>query len=91
MILSMFQQYKTLEQSQLSNLSMSNRKIVKDNTNFEKDTFTGAILNRDQNAYAQVVKRKHLRKQKEAEMQNLQSQVSQLTSLVETLVKNLDK
>ena len=87
----MFQQYKTLEQSQLSNLSMSNRKIVKDNTNFEKDTFTGAILNRDQNAYAQVVKRKHLRKQKEAEMQNLQSQVSQLTSLVETLVKNLDK
>jgi len=91
MILSMFQQYKTLEQSQLSNLSMSNRKIVKDNTNFEKDTFTGAILNRDQNAYAQVVKRKHLRKQKEAEMQNLQSQVSQLTSLVETLVKKLDK
>jgi hypothetical protein len=87
----MFQQYKTLEQSQHSNRSMSNRKIVKDNTNFEKDTFTGAILNRDQNAYAQVVKRKHLRKQKEAEMQDLQSQVSQLTSLVETLVKKLDK
>ena len=91
MILLMFQQYKTLEQSRLSNLSMSNRKIVKDNTNFEKDTFTGAILNRDQNAYKQVVRRKHLRKQKEAEMQDLQSQVSQLTSLVETLVKKLDK
>lgn len=70
---------------------MSNRKIVKDNTNFEKDTFTGAILNRDQNAYKQAVRRKHLRKQKEAEMQDLQSQVSQLTSLVETLVKKLDK
>ena len=70
---------------------MSNRKIVKDNTNFEKDAFSGAILNRDQNAYTQVVKRKHLRRQKEAEMQNLQSQVSQLTTLVETLVKKLDK
>ena len=86
----MFQQYRTLEQSQHSN-NMAKRKIVKDNTNFEKDTFTGAILNRDQNAYKQVVKRKHLRKQKEAEIQNLQSQVSQLTSLVETLVKKLDK
>lgn len=70
---------------------MPRRKIIKDNTNFEKDTFTGAILNRDRNAYKQAVKRKHLRKQKEAEMEDLRSRVSQLTSLVETLVKKIDK
>lgn len=70
---------------------MAKRKIVKDNTNFEKDTFTGAILNRDSNAYKQVVKRKHLRKQREAELQDLKSQVSELASLVKTLTKKIDK
>lgn len=86
----MCQQYRTLEQSQHLN-NMAKRKIVKDNTNFEKDTFTGAILNRDSNAYKQVVKRKHLRKQREAELQDLKSQVSELASLVKTLTKKIDK
>ena len=70
---------------------MPRKKIVKENTNFEKDMFTGAILNRDRNAYKQIKKRKHIRKQREIEMQDLKSQVSQLTSLVETLAKKIDK
>lgn len=53
--------------------------------------FTGAILNRDSNAYKQAVKRKHLRKQREAELQDLKSQVSELASLVKTLTKKIDK
>ena len=86
MILSMYQQYVTSEQSQLS-INMGKKKIVKDNTNLEKDMFTGAILNRDRNAYKQVVKRKQLRKQRETELQDLKSQVAELTSLVKTLIK----
>jgi hypothetical protein len=82
----MYQQYVTSEQSQLS-INMGKKKIVKDNTNLEKDMFTGAILNRDRNAYKQVVKRKQLRKQRETEMQDLKSQVAELTSLVKTLIK----
>lgn len=70
---------------------MPRKKIVKENTNFEKDMFTGAILNRDRNAYKQIKKRKHIRKQREIEMQDLKAQVSQLTSLVETLAKKIDK
>jgi len=48
-------------------------------------------LNRDSNAYKQAVKRKHLRKQREAELQDLKSQVSELASLVKTLTKKIDK
>ena len=70
---------------------MPRKKIVKENTNFEKDMFTGAILNRDRTAYKQIKKRKHIRKQREIEMQDLKTQVSQLTSLVETLAKKIDK
>jgi hypothetical protein len=70
---------------------MPRKKIVKENTNFEKDMFTGAVLNRDRNAYKQIKKRKHIRKQREIEIQDLKSQVSQLTSLVETLAKKIDK
>jgi len=70
---------------------MARKKIVKENTNLEKDMFTGAILNRDSNAYKQAVKRKHLRKQREAELQDLKSQVSELASLVKTLTKKIDK
>lgn len=70
---------------------MPRKKIVKENTSFEKDMFTGAILNRDRNAYKQIKKRKHIRKQREIEMQDLKTQVSQLTSLVETLAKKIDK
>jgi hypothetical protein len=70
---------------------MAQRKIVKNNTNLEKDMFTGAILNRDSNAYSQVVKRKQLRKQKETELQDLKSQVSELASLVKTLTEKIDK
>jgi len=70
---------------------MPRKKIVKENTNFEKDMFTGAVLNRDRNAYKQIKKRKHIRKQREIEMQDLKTQVSQLTSLVETLAKKIDK
>ncbi len=86
----MYQQYETLEQSQHS-INMAQRKIVKNNTNLEKDMFTGAILNRDSNAYSQVVKRKQLRKQKETELQDLKSQVSELASLVKTLTEKIDK
>ena len=70
---------------------MARKKIVKDNTNLEKDMFTGAILNRDSNAYKKAVKRKHLRKQREAELQDLKSRVSELASLVKTLTKKIDK
>lgn len=70
---------------------MASKKIVKENTNLEKDMFTGAILNRDRNAYKQAVKRKAIRRQKEKEMQDLKSQVAELTSLVETLAKKIDK
>ena len=70
---------------------MARKKIVKDNTNLEKDMLTGAILNRDSNAYKQAVKRQHLRKQREAELQDLKSQVSELASLVKTLTKKIDK
>jgi hypothetical protein len=70
---------------------MPRKKIVKENTNFEKDMFTGAILNRDRNAYKQIKKRKRIRKQREIEIQDLKAQVSQLTSLVETLAKKIDK
>lgn len=86
----MYQQYKTSEQLQHL-INMAQRKIVKNNTNLEKDMFTGAILNRDSNAYSQVVKRKQLRKQKETELQDLKSQVSELASLVKTLTKKIDK
>ena len=67
------------------------RKIVKDSTEFEKDDFTGAILNRDSNAYSNAVKRKRLRKQKESEMDDLKSQVDQLALLVTSLIKKIDK
>jgi hypothetical protein len=70
---------------------MVTRKIVKDNTNYEKDMFTGAILNRDQSAYNQAINRRHSRQQKEKQIETLQSQVDTLTTLVETLVKKLDK
>ncbi len=86
----MYQQYKTSEQLQHL-INMAQRKIVKNNTNLEKDMFTGAILNRDSNAYSQVVKRKQLRKQKETELQDLKSQVSELASLVKTLTEKIDK
>ena len=87
----MYQQYKTSEQLQHLRVNMAQRKIVKNNTNLEKDMFTGAILNRDSNAYSQAVKRKRLRKQKETELQDLKSQVSELVSLVKTLTKKIDK
>ena len=67
------------------------RRIVKDNTDYEKDDFTGAILNRDNNAYNNAVKRKRLRKQKEIEMNDIKSQVNDLTELVSTLIQKLDK
>ena len=86
----MYQQYETLEQSQPL-INMTQRKIVENNTNLEKDMFTSAILNRDSNAYSQVVKRKQLRKQKETELQDLKFQVSELASLVKTLTKKIDK
>ena len=70
---------------------MAQRKIVKNKPSLEKDTFTGAILNRDSNAYAQVVRRKQIRKQRETELKNLKSQVSELETLVKTLAKKIDK
>ena len=57
------------------------RLLVKENTKLERDTNTKAILSNDVVGYKAALARRTLRKNK----------VDNLTSLVETLVKKLDK
>jgi hypothetical protein len=65
--------------------------ILKDNISFEKDTQTGAIINRDTKTYNALKRKKELQKEKEKEMAELKSDVKNLTSLVEKLIQKIDK
>ena len=67
------------------------RLVLKNNTGFEKDTTTGAIVNRDTKTYKILKRKKQLQKEKEIEIEKLKSDVKNLTSLVEKLVKKIDK
>jgi hypothetical protein len=65
--------------------------ILKDNTSFEKDLSSGAIINRDIKTYNALKRKKELKKEKEKEMAELKSDVKNLTSLVEKLIQKIDK
>lgn len=65
--------------------------VLKDNTSFEKDTLSGAIINRDTKTYNILKRKKELQNKKEEEIENLKNDVKNLTSIVEKLVKKLDK
>ena len=67
------------------------RLLVKENTKLERDTNTKAILSNDVVGYKAALARRTLRKNKEKEFNELKDKVDNLTSLVETLVKKLDK
>lgn len=67
------------------------RLIVKDDTNLERDTHTKAILSNDLDGYRAALQKRALRKSKEKEFDELKNKVDNLTNLVETLVKKLDK
>jgi hypothetical protein len=67
------------------------RLLVKENTKLERDTKTKAILSNDTEGYRAALVRRTLRKNKEKEFNELKNKVDNLTSLVETLVKKLDK
>jgi len=67
------------------------RLVLKDNTAFEKDLSSGAIINRDVKRYEALKKQKELRKQQEQEFSELKNDVKNLTSLVEKLIEKIDK
>ena len=67
------------------------RLIVKENINLERDTKTKAILTNDLDGYRAALQRRENRKNKEKEFNELKDKVDNLTNLVETLVKKLDK
>ena len=67
------------------------RLLVKENRKLERDTKTKAILSNDVDGYKAALARRTLRKNKEKEFNELKNKVDNLTSLVETLVKKLDK
>ena len=63
------------------------RQIVKDNTDYEKDLYSGAIINRSFAQYEAARKRKKIAAEKEKEISDLKNQVNTLTSLVEKLIE----
>lgn len=67
------------------------RLIVKENRNLERDTNTKAILSNDTDGYRAAIQRRTIRLKKEEEFNELKDKVDNLTNLVETLVKKLDK
>ena len=67
------------------------RLIVEDDNKLERDTHTKAILSNDTDGYRAALQRRALRKNKEKEFDELKNKVDNLTNLVETLVKKLDK
>jgi methyl coenzyme M reductase subunit C-like uncharacterized protein (methanogenesis marker protein 7) len=67
------------------------RLIVKENRNLERDTNTKAILSNDIDGYRAAIQRRTIRLKKEEEFNELKDKVDNLTNLVETLVKKLDK
>ena len=67
------------------------RLILKDNTSFEKDLSSGAIINRDIKTYNALKRKKELQKEKEEEIVELKNDVKNLTSLVEKLIQKIDK
>ena len=67
------------------------KKIIENYTNYEKDTTNGAIINRDTATYNAFKLRKQIRKQKNNEIENLKTQVNNLTTMVEKILFKLDK
>lgn len=67
------------------------KKIIENYTNYEKDTANGAIINRDTATYNAFKLRKQIRKQKNNEIENLKTQVNNLTTMVEKILFKLDK
>lgn len=67
------------------------RLIVKDDITLERDTNTKAILSNDVDGYRAALQKRAIRKNKEKEFDELKNKVDNLTNLVETLVKKLDK
>ena len=63
------------------------RQIVKDNTDYEKDLYSGAIINRSRARYEAAQKRKSIAAEKEKEISDLKNQVNTLTALVEKLIE----
>ncbi len=63
------------------------RQIVKDNQDYEKDTYSGAIINRNTNHYEAAQRKKRIKVDKEKDLADLKNQVSILTSLVEKLIE----
>lgn len=66
-------------------------KKIKDNPNLVKDPHSKAIINKDKSGYQAALKRKEYVKQKECEIEELKSQIEQLTQSVHTLLAHIDK
>lgn len=67
------------------------RLILKDNTRYEKDLNSGAIVNRDLKTYNALRQKRKLQKEKDNEIAQIKNDVKNLTSLVEKLIQKIDK
>lgn len=67
------------------------RLILKDNTCYEKDLNSGAIVNRDLKTYNALRQKRKLQKEKDNEIAQIKNDVKNLTSLVEKLIQKIDK
>ena len=67
------------------------KKIVKEYKAFEKDSYTGAIINKDIAAYNLYKRKREAQKIKDLEMNNLKTKVDHLTTMVEKILLKLDK
>lgn len=61
---------------------------IKDYPNYKKDVHSNAIISVDKSGYKAALKRREYRKQQEDKIQNLEKTVSELQSLVNSLIKN---
>ena len=69
---------------------MEDRLKVRELPSFVRDPSTRAIINTDRDAYEAHMLRKRNMKKKDAEITELKAEVSELKSLVQTLVDKID-
>lgn len=72
-------------------LETREKALVEDNPSLERDMYSKAIVSKDRGAYQRRLAIRNTRKQKNAEIESLKSEISELKQLVKSLISSQQK
>jgi len=72
-------------------LETREKALVEDNPSLKRDMYSKAIVSRDRSAYHRRIAIKNSKKQKQAEIESLKCEITELKQLVKTLISSQQK